>query len=128
VRRNEQENAATIEQETTMKKKKYWEMNADELQDATKQYDHEFVAMDEIRPMTKTARAIQARALKKGRLGRPQVGEGSDRINVTIERGLLNRADAFARSHNLTRAKLIAMGLESAMKIGSKTPKRRKIA
>jgi len=42
------------------------------------------------------------------RPGRPRIGLGARRINISMEQGLLSKADRFARKHKLTRAKLIA--------------------
>ena len=47
--------------------------------------------------------------------GRKPVGRGAARLNVTIERGLLARADAYAAAHRLSRAALISRGLELAL-------------
>ena len=88
-------------------KKKYWEMNAKELAEATKEFDQEFVA-DKARPLTRADRALHRRAAKRGR---PRVGNGAERINITVERGLLNRADRLARNLGLSRAQLVARAL-----------------
>ncbi len=58
---------------------------------------------------------VVERAKARGR-GRPKVGDGAERINVTVERSLLKRADGFAKRHKMTRAELIARGLVLAMK------------
>ena len=42
-------------------------------------------------------------------------GQGAHRVLVTIERGLLLRSDAFARKQGLSRAALIARGLEAVL-------------
>jgi len=47
--------------------------------------------------------------------GRPKVGKGARAVNVTIERGLLERADARAKAEGVTRAQLIARGLEAVL-------------
>lgn len=38
---------------------------------------------------------------------------------VTIERGLLERSDQFAKEHGMSRAQLVAMGLETFLKLAS---------
>lgn len=48
-------------------------------------------------------------------MGRPRVGAGAARVQVTVERGLLAEADAYARQHGITRAQLIARGIRLAM-------------
>jgi hypothetical protein len=62
------------------------------------------------RPLTPASRRALARAANRG--GRPRVGAGAQRINVTVERGLLSKADAYARKHGVTRAALVAEGLK----------------
>lgn len=57
------------------------------------------------RPLSTADRALHRRA------GRPPIGAGAERINITVERELLRQADAYARSHGLTRAALVAAGL-----------------
>ena len=48
------------------------------------------------RPMTPDARRALARAGRKG--GRPRIGAGAKRINVTVENTLLRKADAYAQT------------------------------
>ena len=47
----------------------------------------------------------------KVKLGRPRIGEGTKTISLTVEKGLLQQADAYAREHGISRAKLVAQGL-----------------
>jgi len=47
----------------------------------------------------------------KHKRGRPRIGRGVRVISVSVERGLLARADAFARRLNISRAALIARAL-----------------
>ncbi|MFI5379514.1 MAG: hypothetical protein ACHRHE_09470 [Tepidisphaerales bacterium] len=49
------------------------------------------------------------------RPGRPRVGLGAARINISIERGLLRKADAFARRHKLSRAAVVARSLDALL-------------
>jgi hypothetical protein len=67
------------------------------------------VTFENTRPLTVDARRALARAARKG--GRPRVGAGAKRINITVERALLSKADAYARRHKLTRAAVVAKGL-----------------
>lgn len=46
-------------------------------------------------------------------MGRPVVGEGAKMIAVSIEAGLLRRADEYAKSHGLKRAQMIADALRA---------------
>ena len=49
------------------------------------------------------------------RRGRPKVGQGAKRVQITVEQGLLKRADAYAKRFGMTRAQLIAKGLGLAI-------------
>lgn len=89
--------------------KPYWEMNLDELREATKEFDKEFV-IDTFRPMNAAERAQWERMKRKP--GRPRVGEGVEVVSVSIERGLLKKSDRLAKKLKVSRAKLIAAGLE----------------
>jgi hypothetical protein len=57
----------------------------------------------------KTWRAVRRK------MGRPKTGLGSQPISLTVEKGLLRRADAYAKRHGLKRAELVAEGLRLAM-------------
>jgi hypothetical protein len=64
------------------------------------------------RVLTPEGRRALDRAANKGDGGRPRVGAGAKRINITVEQSLLARADAYARRHGLTRAAVAAKGLK----------------
>jgi hypothetical protein len=55
------------------------------------------------------------RVLARAKRGRPKVGAGAKRIQVTVERTLLREADARARKDRVTRAELIARALRLAL-------------
>jgi hypothetical protein len=93
--------------------KKYWEMNKSELAAATKEFDQEFIA-DKARPMTAAERAEERRARLRGP-GRPKIGKGSQKIHITLERGLLANTDRMARQKGLGRSELIAQVLASVI-------------
>ena len=96
----------------TSKRKPYWKMNTHELAEATREFDREFVA-DTFEPLTAADRELHRRAKKRG--GRPKVGKGARRVLVTIEGGLLEETDAFAKANGFSRAQLIAQGLRAVM-------------
>jgi hypothetical protein len=103
---------ASIQTENVMKRKisEYERFMA--LSDAEKdrevaKYDRG-VDFSETRPLNKTDRRLLAKA--RGR-GRPRIGQGSQRIQITMERGLLARADALALKRRITRAQLVAEGV-----------------
>ncbi len=54
-------------------------------------------------------RVIQ-KHLRRGR-GRPKVGKGVARVSLSVERTLLDRADAYAKSHRLNRSELVSASL-----------------
>jgi len=47
--------------------------------------------------------------------GRPKVGRGAKTISLTVEKELLKRADAYARRLGISRAKLVARGLQAVI-------------
>ena len=49
----------------------------------------------------------------KTRMGRPRIGKGSKTISLTVEKELLAKADAYAKRHGISRAKLVAKGLRA---------------
>src|SRR5271156_1904259 len=65
--------------------------------------------MDKARPLSPAMKAAWARAKRKG--GRPQVGRGATRVLISVERGLLEDADAYARQRRLTRSELFSRGV-----------------
>jgi hypothetical protein len=54
------------------------------------------------------------RAIKRN-MGRPIVGQGAEQISLTVERGLLRKADAFAKKHKLKRSQMVAEALRLLM-------------
>jgi hypothetical protein len=94
------------------KQKPYEQMTAAELSIATREYDEPFLALRQSTPLTPALRAAHRRAAKQGR-GRPRVGNGAAKLYISMERGLLKRADSFARKHGMSRSQLIADGLRA---------------
>jgi hypothetical protein len=95
-----------------MKRKPYWEMSARELANATKRFDEPMV-VDESRPLTADERARWNRVKRKR--GRPKVGGGSQRVSLSIEKGLLKRVSAYAKKRRISRSGVIAKALESLL-------------
>jgi hypothetical protein len=87
-------------------------MNARQLAKATAEFDRELV-IDRSRELTDEEKARWQRARQKP--GRPKVGKGAQVISVSIEKGLLTRADRLARKLQLPRTQLIALGLEALL-------------
>src|SRR5437588_4141932 len=85
-----------------------------EKEAAYRSVDREFTP-DELETLTPAERRwwdrLRRELVRKHR-GRPRTGRGAKAISVTVEVGLLERVDAYARRQGLTRAQLIARGLE----------------
>ena len=90
----------------------YGAMSKEELEADTAKFDREFI-VDESRPLTRKLKTGLRKAAR--RRGRPRTGKGARRVLVTIERGLLDRSDAFARRKKMSRSQLIARGLETVL-------------
>ena len=67
----------------------------------------------DLRPLTADQRRQWDRIKRRGR---PKTGLGAKPVSVTIEADLLRRADEYAARHGLTRAALIARGLEAVLR------------
>ncbi|HVT90765.1 MAG TPA: hypothetical protein VHD56_18065 [Tepidisphaeraceae bacterium] len=65
------------------------------------------------RPLTPAQRKLWQRTKRK--LGRPVKGQGHKVIAVSLEKGLLKRADTYVKKTGMTRAALIARGLEAVL-------------
>jgi hypothetical protein len=63
------------------------------------------------RPLTAEQRALHRRARRR-KPGRPKVGQGAEKVRISLERSLLRRTDALAAKHELTRSQLIATALQ----------------
>jgi hypothetical protein len=92
--------------------KPYWEMTTEELREATKEFDDEFVA-NKARPLTPQMRARWQRAKNK----RPRTENGEDKrtIVVRLDKVLLKRCAALAKKKRISRDALIARGLKSLL-------------
>src|SRR2546421_7536625 len=89
-------------------KKPYTRMNADELARATSEFDTEREPRFLPPPAAEKHRHDVLMRKIKRRRGRPRIGAGARRVQITMERSLLDRADHFARAHGLSRSELIA--------------------
>lgn len=104
-----------------MKKKAYSAIDAFlALSPKEKEREYDSVDREFSREDTQPSTASQRKAWRKfqarrrGR-GRPKIGEGAKVISLTIEGGLLKRADAFAKRRGVSRAQMVARGLELLM-------------
>ena len=91
-----------------MKRKPFAKMNADQLAEATREFDGEFEPTFQ-RPPAPEKRRHDAvlQKIKRGR-GRPRAGAGVRRVQITMERTLLEGVDHYARENGLSRSELIA--------------------
>ena len=92
--------------------KPYWEMNLQELREATRDLDGD-LPEGMFRPLSPASSALSNRVKRKR--GRPQIGEGSEVISLSIERNLLKRTDQLAKKKGLTRAQLFAQALQTIL-------------
>jgi hypothetical protein len=71
------------------------------------------------KPLTRAQAAAERRLRdavnqRRGR-GRPKIGKGSKLVAVTLEQGLLEEVDRFARRRKMKRSEMIASGLRLLM-------------
>jgi hypothetical protein len=99
------------------KQRHYEKMNAAELAAATAEYDKPWTGPGlPGKPLTAAQRAKHRRASAHAKAGRPKIGAGAQIVPVSIERGLLKQADAFAQRHALKRSQMVAEGLRLVMR------------
>ncbi len=89
-----------------------WEMTTEELREATKEFDEEFVA-DKASPLTPEMQARWQRARAKP----PRVEGTVDQqtIAVCVDKALLDRCSALAKKKRISRDALIARGLKALL-------------
>src|SRR6266852_1723374 len=90
--------------------KPYWEMTTEELREATKEFDEEFV-FEKSRPLTPEEQALWERVKAKGEPA--QNGKAEAHIAVRLDKALLDRCTALAKKKRLSRDALIARGLHA---------------
>jgi hypothetical protein len=98
---------------TPNKRKRYQDMSLDELREATKEYDREHIAGKPLTPAMKARNDRAMKALREQRRtgGRPQVGQGAASVMISLERGLLEKADTFAVRRHMSRSEMVARAL-----------------
>ena len=96
---------------------RYAALELRELQETTKELDREMIVA-ESRPLSASERAAWEKARRKP--GRPRRGAGVRVVSVSIERGLLARADVLARALGVSRASLIERGLKAVLSAGGR--------
>ncbi len=88
-------------------------LNTDELRQATAELDKP-LAGGRLpgKPLTAAQQKTWRRAKRRGR---PRVGAGSRRVQITIEQKLLAKTDALAKQQGLNRSELISIGLQRVL-------------
>lgn len=67
------------------------------------------------RPLTARQQSEWKKIQRRLQRGRPKVGRGVKRVMISVEVGLLHRADGFAKKHQMKRSELVAKALESVI-------------
>jgi hypothetical protein len=66
--------------------------------------------------LTPAQRKQWTRIKRQLRRGRPKIGRGAAIVPISIERGLLEEIDAFAKANHRKRSQLVAEGLRLVMR------------
>lgn len=94
-------------------KKRYWEMNADELAEATKEFDGP-IPLSKTRPLNKRERADWERARR-----RPSrsiyITRSPNDVMVRISPALLKRCRQYAADHKMTLSDVINKSLKGML-------------
>ena len=93
------------------KRKPYDQMNAEELAEATREFDREMPGVPG-KPLTAAQRALHRKA---GKVGRPKKGAGAIVVGVSIERRLMKKVDALAKRRNIGRSQLFTAALTAEL-------------
>jgi hypothetical protein len=93
-------------------RKPYWEMNKEELAAATAEFNREFIADEFGDPPPEALARLRRSDAKRGR---PRIGNGVKVISLSVEQGLLARADRLAKKLKISRAQLVRRGLEAVL-------------
>lgn len=67
------------------------------------------------KPLSPEMKKLWELAKRKG--GRPRIGRGATRVLISIERGLLEDADALAASQKITRSQLFSRGVKAVLAV-----------
>jgi hypothetical protein len=95
---------------------KYSRMTTKELAAATAEFDSDFDE-SQFKSLDEEGKTLWAKARRKR--GRPIVGKGVKVVSISLEKGLLAKADKLARRLGISRARLVARGLETLIAMNS---------
>lgn len=93
-------------------------INFDELSDEEKERVYEEAVnsrLEDDKPLRDVDRKLHALAARRGARGRPQLGRGSRRIQVTMEASLLECVDKRAEELGMSRAKFLSRAAEKML-------------
>lgn len=71
--------------------------------------------LEDDKPLTAADRKLHALAARRGARGRPKIGRGARRIQVTMEQSLLRRVDERAEELGMSRAGFLARAAEKML-------------
>ncbi len=97
--------------------KPLWEMNTEELREATKEFDEEFVA-GKAKPLSPQMRSRWARA--KAKTGKTANGVDLQTIAVRLDKVLVEQCTALAKKKRISRDALIARSLKATLQADAK--------
>jgi hypothetical protein len=92
--------------------KRFASLSAAEKEAAYRECDDPDIALRG-KPLDSRMKKLWNRAKRKA--GRPRVGRGAARVLVSIERGLLEDADDFAKSRRISRSQLVSRGIKAVL-------------
>jgi predicted ArsR family transcriptional regulator len=92
--------------------KPYWKMTTEELREATKQFDEEFVA-DLAKPMSAKMKAKWE--LAKAERPCDEEEKIEQTVTIRLNKALLDRCTALAKKKRLSRDVLVARGLRALL-------------
>ena len=99
--------------------KPYWEMTTEELREATKEFDEEFVA-EQAKPLTPAMRARWEKV--KAKSAGEKNGRAQKTIAVRLDKALLDQCTALAKKKRISRDVLIARGLRALLAADAEKP------
>lgn len=92
--------------------KKFMEMSDAEKDAAVAKFDAP-TDLAKTKPQTPESKALHEKARRKP--GRPVTGRGAVVVAVSVERSLLEKIDAYAAAHGMSRAAMLALGARELM-------------
>jgi len=95
-------------------KKPYWNMTADELAAATREFDREHIG-ETFRHMTPAEEKAWRDAVSKRSARGPVRNKHVKTVSVEIQGALLKRVDALAKKRGISRADLVVESLEAML-------------